>query len=78
MIVGHLEPVPAEMVDAAFALAPAHPWTIVHQSEDKWRAAQDYSRSTNSRVGGKPFTLPTVWDASRVSGGETWLALRKV
>ena len=26
MLVGHLEPVPAEMVDAALATAPAHPW----------------------------------------------------
>ena len=66
MLVGHLEPVPANMVDAALAMAPAHPWTIVHQSADKWRAAQDYSRSTNTRVGGKPFTLPSVWDAGEV------------
>ena len=66
MLVGHLEPVPAGMVDSALAMAPAHPWTVVHQSADKWRAAQDYSRSTNARVGGRPFTLPNVWDAGEV------------
>ena len=65
-MVGHLEPVPVELVDEALATAPAHPWTIVHQSSDKWRAAQDYSRSTNGRVGSRPFTLPSVWDAGGV------------
>ena len=32
MLVGHLEPVPAHLVNDALAKAPAHPWTIVHQS----------------------------------------------
>ena len=66
LLVGHLEPVPAALVDECLARAPAHPWTIVHQSDDKWRAAQDYSCYTNERVGHKPFTLPTVWDAAAV------------
>ena len=66
MLVGHLEPVPASMVDEALTRAPAHPWSIVHQSEDKWRAAQDYSCFTNDQVGHKPFTLPSVWDAASV------------
>ena len=53
-------------MDAALARAPAHPWTVVHQGEGKWRAAQDYSCHTNERVGHKPFTLPSVWDAAAV------------
>ena len=66
LLVGHLEPVPLHLVDGALAKAPAHPWSIVHQSAEKWRAAQDYSCSTNGRVGSKPFTLPSVWDAGEV------------
>ena len=66
LLVGHLEPVPLHRVDEALAMAPAHPWSIVHQSADKWRAAQDYSCSTNARVGSKPFTLPSVWDAGEI------------
>ena len=71
---GHLVPVPLEHVAEALAAAPAHPWTVVHQSEDKWRAAQDYSRFTNRRVGSKPFTLPTVTDVSRVVGPDSHFA----
>eukprot|EP00966_Prymnesium_polylepis_P287660 6644477-Prymnesium_polylepis.1 len=71
---GHLVPVPLEHVAEALAAAPAHPWTVVHQSEDKWRAAQDYSRFTNRRVGSKPFTLPTVTDVSRVVGLDSHFA----
>lgn len=66
MLVGHLEPVPSGLVDWALTQAPAHPWTVVHQLADKWRAAQYYSRFTNGRVGSKPFTLPSVWDAGEV------------
>ena len=66
LLVGHLEPVPSHLVDWALSIAPAHPWTVVHQSEEKWRAAQDYSRFTNTRVGSKPFTLPSVWDPAKV------------
>ena len=66
LLVGHLEPVPAHLVDWALSIAPAHPWTIVHQSDDKWRAAQDYSQYTNPRVGGAPFTLPAWSDATKV------------
>ena len=37
---GHLVPVPADMVEQALSDAPAHPWTVIHQSADKWRAAR--------------------------------------
>ena len=66
LLVGHLEPVPAHLVDHALSVAAPHPWSIVHQSEDKWRAAQDYSQFTNRRVGSKPFTMTSVDDAVRV------------
>ena len=71
---GHLVPVPAAMVEEALREAPAHPWTVVHQHADKWRAAQDYSISTNLRVGSKPFTLSSVWDATRVIGPDSHFA----
>ena len=71
---GHLVPVPADMVDQALREAPAHPWTVVHQAADKWRAAQDYSVSTNRRVGSKPFTLSSVWDVQSIIGPDTHFA----
>ena len=74
LLVGHLEPVPARLVDWALSIAPAHPWTVVHQSADKWRAAQDYSRFTNGRVASKPFTLPSVWDAGEVVKEDSYFA----
>ena len=66
LLVGHLEPVPDHQVDWALSVASPHPWTIVHQSADKWRAAQDYSQFMNSRVGRRPFTMTSVGDAVRV------------
>jgi len=59
---GHLEPVPKEHVDWARRVGHIHPWTVVHQSSEKWRAAQDYSVGTNRRVISKPFTLTSVRD----------------
>jgi hypothetical protein len=53
-----------------------HPWTIVHQSEDKWRAAQDYSVGTNARVVTRPFSLPTFWDVGKVVGPNTHFGCR--
>ena len=41
-----------------------HPWTVVHQSEDKWRACQDYSVGTNRRTITAPFTPPSAWDVA--------------
>ena len=75
MMAGHLERVPAHLVEWALSQAPAHPWTVVLQHGDKWRAAQDYSTFTNARVGSKPFTLPSIWDARRtVLPGESFFA----
>ena len=63
---GHLEVVPNELVDWALATGYVHPWTVVHQSADKWRAAQDYSVGTNRRMVTKPFTLSSVREVRRV------------
>ena len=73
ILVGHLEPVPADRVEWALTQSPAHPWTVVQQGE-KWRACQDYSRWTNRRVGSKPFTLPSVFDVRQVVGPESHFA----
>lgn len=66
LVVGHLERVPAHLVEHALANGTVHPWTVVRQSEDKWRACQDYSVGTNRRVVTSPFSLPSVWDVRRV------------
>ena len=66
LVVGHLEPVPPALVAWAEAHGTVHPWTVVHQSEEKWRSCHDYSDGTNRKVVTAPFTLPTVWDAMRV------------
>ena len=73
ILVGHLEPVPAHLVKDALRRAPPHPWTVVEQG-GKWRACQDYSKWTNERVGGRPFTLPTVFDVQNVVGSGTHFA----
>ena len=73
ILAGHLELVPADEVESSLARAPAHPWTVVLQHGDKWRAAQDYSQWTNLSVGSKPFTMPTVWDAAAVLNAQVGL-----
>ena len=63
ILAGHLEFVPASEVRGDGTVdGCVHPWTVVHQSADKWRACQDYKLGTNRRVISKPFTLPSVKD----------------
>ena len=71
IIAGHLEAVPAHLVEWALSQSPAHPWTVVLQHGDKWRSCQDYSVHTNARVPSRPFTLPSIDDARRVIGSES-------
>ena len=73
ILAGHLEPVPAELVEEARQVAPAHPWLVVKQGE-KWRACQDYSLFTNPRVSRVPFSLPSAWDAEKVIGPDSHMA----
>ena len=74
LLAGHLEPVPPHLVDSALERAPAHPWQIVHQSAEKWRAAQDYSLFTNRQASGKPFSLPTCLEAALMLGPASCMA----
>ena len=73
ILAGHLELVPAELVEEARQVAPAHPWLVVKQGE-KWRACQDYSLFTNPRVSRVPFSLPSAWDAEKVIGPDSHMA----
>ena len=43
-----------------------HPWLVVQQGSDKWRACQDYKHGTNVFNDSLPFNLPSVWSARRV------------
>jgi len=66
ILCGHLEPVPADEIEASLQHGCVHPWTVVHQSEDKWRSCQDYKQGTNQRVISRPFTLCTASDVAAV------------
>ena len=66
LLAGHLEAVPAAEVEWALAHGSVHPWTVVHQSADKWRSCQDYKLGTNTRVISTPFTLCRASEVSRV------------
>ena len=66
LVCGHLEIVPSGEVEWALAHGSVHPWTVVHQSEDKWRSCQDYKAGTNDRVISSPFTLCSAHEVSEV------------
>ena len=66
LLAGHLELVPDSEVDWALRHGSIHPWTVVHQSADKWRSCQDYKSGTNSRVITTPFTLCSALEVSHV------------
>jgi len=74
LVCGHLEAVPAD--EAAWALENGcvHPWTVVHQSADKWRSCQDYKMGTNLRVVSQPFTLCSAHEVSQVVGPDSHFA----
>ena len=66
LAIGALEYVPAGEVAAVQATSQIHPWTVVAQGPDKWRACLDMSVGLNRDVRSMPFGLPTVWDVRRV------------
>ena len=66
LIAGHLELVPDDEVEWALAHGSVHPWTVVHQSAEKWRSCQDYKHGTNPRVISSPFALCSALDVRKV------------
>ena len=60
LAVGAMEYVPAALVSELMRDCVVHPWLVVHQSEDKWRACQDYKNGTNLFNDSPPFNLPSV------------------
>ena len=64
IVAGHLELVPEEEAEWSLEHGTVHPWTVVHQSEEKWRACQDYSVGTNRRSITAPFALPRAQDVA--------------
>ena len=74
LICGHLELVPEDEVEWARANGSVHPWTVVHQSTDKWRSCQDYKAGTNPRVISEPFSLCTAHEVGHVVGPDSHFA----
>ena len=62
LAVGAMEYVPDDQLERVLRESAVHPWTVVQQGADKWRACHDYSVGTNRVVPSAPFGLPTVWD----------------
>lgn len=58
LICGHLEHVPPDQIEWSLSHGSVHPWTVVHQSADKWRSCQDYKLlEPITKVISTPFTL---------------------
>ena len=74
LLAGHLELVPDSEVEWALSHGSVHPWTVVHQSADKWRSCQDYKQGTNSRVVTTPFTLCSALEVERVTREDSHFA----
>ena len=74
MVAGHLEMVPEDEVEESVRAGHVHPWTVVQQTIDKWRACQDYSRWTNKQVLSSPFSLPSCFDVRHVVGQDSHFA----
>ena len=66
LAVGACEYVPDEMIDELERDCVVHPWLVVHQSADKWRACQDYKHGTNLFNESPSFHLPSVWEVRNV------------
>ena len=64
LVAGHLEAVPEAEAEWALRHGTVHPWTVVYQGGDKWRACQDYSAGTNRWTITSPFTLPRAHDVA--------------
>ena len=63
---GAMEYVPECEVDELLSDCIVHPWLVVHQGSDKYRACQDYKNGTNLFNDALPFNLPSVWSVRRV------------
>ena len=63
---GAMEYVPDNEIDELLTDCIVHPWLVVHQGSDKWRACQDYKNGTNLFNDALPFGLPSVWSVKRV------------
>ena len=63
---GAMEYVPEDEVDELLSDCIIHPWLVVQQGSDKWRACQDYKHGTNLFNDALPFNLPSVWSVRRV------------
>ena len=57
---------PEGEVDELLTDCIVHPWLVIQQGSDKWRACQDYKNGTNLFNGALPFNLPSVWSVKRV------------
>jgi len=64
--VGAMEYVPEEMVEELMKDCIVHPWLVVHQGPEKWRACQDYKLGTNLFNDSPPFDLPSAWSVRPV------------
>ena len=66
IVAGAMEYVPEDEVNELMTNCIVHPWLVVQQGSDKWRACQDYKHGTNVFNDSLPFNLPSVWSARRV------------
>ena len=66
LAVGSMEYVPEHLIDELLEDCIVHPWLVVQQGADKWRACQDYKNGTNLFNDALPFNLPSVWSVRRV------------
>ena len=71
---GAMEYVPASEVDELLTDCIVHPWLVVHQGSDKYRACQDYKNGTNLFNDALPFNLPSVWSVRRVIKEKSFMA----
>jgi len=69
LVVGFMEYVPEQDVEAALTDGYTHPWTMDLKGT-KWRACHDYKKGANRYMVPPSFGLPTVWDvASSIKPG---------
>ena len=60
-----MEYVPEPMVDEPLKDCIVHPWLVVQQGSDKWRACQDYKNGINLFGDSLHFNLPSVWSVRK-------------
>jgi len=74
LYVGAMEYVPDELIDELLRDCIVHPWLVVHQGPDKWRACQDYKHGTNLFNESPPFDLPSAWSVAPILTKDTHFA----